>query len=54
LDIVISVPSLSDRFAISIVGIGIVAGGADERIFRWSLGVSGLLCIFRHSHFSRC
>jgi len=39
--IVISVTSLSIAFAISIA-VGIVAA-RNERIFRWSLGVSGLL-----------
>ena len=39
--IVISVTSLSIAFAISLV-VGIVAA-RNERIFRWSLGVSGLL-----------
>ena len=39
--IVISVMSLSIAFAISIV-VGIVAA-RNERVFRWSLGVSGLL-----------
>jgi osmoprotectant transport system permease protein len=39
--IVISVTSLSIAFAISIV-VGIVAA-RNERVFRWSLGVSGLL-----------
>jgi osmoprotectant transport system permease protein len=39
--IVISVTSLSIAFAISLV-VGIVAA-RNERVFRWSLGVSGLL-----------
>ena len=39
--IVISVTSLAIAFAISIV-VGIVAA-RNERVFRWSLGVSGLL-----------
>src|SRR5437764_2893617 len=39
--VVISVTSLSIAFAISIV-VGIVAA-RNERVFRWSLGISGLL-----------